>query len=101
MNVPHSPQIIQKCRPSCHRQPASVRDILAEPCRFEGRAPRVGLALKLHWRAGTFRVLSSKPRQPGAIDQGARMAAETPIKPPTTLGLTGLTSNAMALIAPG
>src|SRR5947207_11548098 len=29
------------------------------------------------------------------------MAAETPTKPPTTLGLTGLTSNAMALIAPG
>jgi len=30
------------------------------------------------------------------------MAAEqTPSKPPTTLGLTGLTSNAMALIAPG
>src|SRR5947199_163019 len=28
------------------------------------------------------------------------MAAETPTKPPTTLGLTGLTSNAMALIAP-
>jgi amino acid transporter len=27
--------------------------------------------------------------------------AETPTKPPTTLGLTGLTSNAMALIAPG
>jgi APA family basic amino acid/polyamine antiporter len=29
------------------------------------------------------------------------MAADTPTKPPTTLGLTGLTSNAMALIAPG
>src|SRR5712671_3782574 len=29
------------------------------------------------------------------------MAAETPTKPPSTLGLTGLTSNAMALIAPG
>jgi len=29
------------------------------------------------------------------------MAAETPAKPPSTLGLTGLTSNAMALIAPG
>jgi APA family basic amino acid/polyamine antiporter len=29
------------------------------------------------------------------------MAAETPTKPPTTLGLTGLTVNAMALIAPG
>ena len=34
-------------------------------------------------------------------EQGARMAADTPTKPPTTLGLTGLTSNAMALIAPG
>jgi basic amino acid/polyamine antiporter, APA family len=29
------------------------------------------------------------------------MAAETSAKPPSTLGLTGLTSNAMALIAPG
>jgi APA family basic amino acid/polyamine antiporter len=29
------------------------------------------------------------------------MAADTPTKPPTTLGLTGLTVNAMALIAPG
>jgi amino acid transporter len=29
------------------------------------------------------------------------MAPNTPTKPPTTLGLTGLTSNAMALIAPG
>ncbi len=29
------------------------------------------------------------------------MSAETPAKPRTTLGLTGLTSNAMALIAPG
>src|SRR5437868_14125110 len=29
------------------------------------------------------------------------MAADTPTKPPTTLGLTGLTSNAMAVIAPG
>jgi basic amino acid/polyamine antiporter, APA family len=29
------------------------------------------------------------------------MAPDTPTKPPTTLGLTGLTSNAMALIAPG
>src|SRR5580700_11780674 len=34
-------------------------------------------------------------------EQGARMAADTPTKPPTTLGLTGLTVNAMALIAPG
>src|SRR5215831_6203746 len=33
--------------------------------------------------------------------EGVSMAAETPTKPPTTLGLTGLTSNAMALIAPG
>src|SRR2546423_15340578 len=29
------------------------------------------------------------------------MAAETPTKPPSTLGLTGLTANRMALIAPG
>src|SRR5580765_3952276 len=33
--------------------------------------------------------------------KGASMAAETSTKPPSTLGLTGLTSNAMALIAPG
>src|SRR5580693_7878363 len=46
----------------------------------------------------------SRPRPCGRVEQeeqGARMAADTPTKPPTTLGLTGLTSNAMALIAPG
>src|SRR6266536_1076563 len=52
-------------------------------------------------------ISAEKNRQPRPIEQGRgrrryRMSPEPQaLKPPSTLGLTGLTVNAMALIAPG